>query len=37
MAEDKQEEKGFKFPTAYTVLFVLLILVVIATWVIPAG
>jgi uncharacterized ion transporter superfamily protein YfcC len=32
-----EEEKGFKFPTAYTVLFVLLILVVIATWVIPAG
>ena len=34
-----QEEKksGFKFPTAYTVLFILLILVVIATWFIPAG
>ena len=31
------EKKGFKFPTAYTVLFILLILVVIATWVIPAG
>ena len=33
------EEKngGFKFPTAYTVLFLLLILVVIATWIIPAG
>jgi len=31
------EEKGFKFPTAYTVLFILLILVAIATWVIPAG
>jgi uncharacterized ion transporter superfamily protein YfcC len=28
---------GFKFPTAYTVLFALLILVVIATWFIPAG
>ncbi|MGD2048834.1 MAG: YfcC family protein [Chloroflexota bacterium] len=28
---------GFKFPTAYTVLFILLILVVIATWIIPAG
>ena len=27
----------FKFPTAYTVLFILLILVVIATWIIPAG
>jgi uncharacterized ion transporter superfamily protein YfcC len=28
---------GFKFPTAYTVLFALLILVVIATWFVPAG
>ena len=37
--ESQQEEKksGFKFPTAYTVLFILLILVVIATWFIPAG
>lgn len=34
-SEDKS--KGFKFPTAYTVLFILLILVVIATWFIPAG
>lgn len=32
-----QEKPGFKFPTAYTVLFILLILVVIATWFIPAG
>ena len=37
MSEEKQEKKGFQFPTAYTVLFVLLILVVIATWIIPAG
>jgi uncharacterized ion transporter superfamily protein YfcC len=44
MSEDNkndspQEEKeaGFRFPTAYTVLFILLILVVIATWFIPAG
>jgi len=37
--ETSVEEKkgGFKFPTAYTVLFLLLILVVIATWIIPAG
>ncbi len=37
--ESTQEGKksGFKFPTAYTVLFILLILVVIATWFIPAG
>jgi uncharacterized ion transporter superfamily protein YfcC len=37
MSEEKQEKKGFKFPSAYTVLFLLLILVVIATWLIPAG
>jgi uncharacterized ion transporter superfamily protein YfcC len=33
----EEEKGGFKFPTAYTVLFLLLILVVIATWIIPAG
>lgn len=33
----EEEQGGFKFPTAYTVLFILLILVVIATWFIPAG
>ena len=38
-SEEAEEEKngGFKFPTAYTVLFLLLILVVLATWFIPAG
>ncbi len=36
-ASTKEEKTGFKFPTAYTVLFILLILVVIATWIIPAG
>jgi uncharacterized ion transporter superfamily protein YfcC len=36
MAENK-EKKGFKFPTAYTILFLLIIAVVIATWVVPAG
>ncbi|MEA3336803.1 MAG: YfcC family protein [Chloroflexota bacterium] len=35
MAEEKK--KGFQFPTAYTVLFLLIVLVVIATWFIPAG
>jgi len=35
MAEKKKRK--FHFPTAYTVLFILLILVVIATWLIPAG
>jgi uncharacterized ion transporter superfamily protein YfcC len=36
MAEEKQK-KGFKFPTAYTILFILIIIVVIATWIVPAG
>ncbi len=38
-AEDQNGEskRSFRFPTAYTVLFILLILVVIATWIIPAG
>jgi len=34
MAEGK---KGFKFPSAYTILFIVIIMVVIATWVVPAG
>jgi uncharacterized ion transporter superfamily protein YfcC len=36
-ASAEEKKGGFKFPTAYTVLFLLLILVVIATWIIPAG
>jgi uncharacterized ion transporter superfamily protein YfcC len=36
-ASVEEQKGGFKFPTAYTVLFLLLILVVIATWIIPAG
>jgi uncharacterized ion transporter superfamily protein YfcC len=36
-APEEEKNGGFKFPTAYTVLFLLLILVVIATWIIPAG
>ncbi|UCF26736.1 MAG: YfcC family protein, partial [Chloroflexota bacterium] len=36
-APQEEKESGFRFPTAYTVLFILLILVVIATWFIPAG
>jgi uncharacterized ion transporter superfamily protein YfcC len=35
MTEEKK--KGFTFPTAYTILFILIIIVVIATWVVPAG
>ena len=29
--------KNFRMPTAYTILFILLILVAAATWVVPAG
>lgn len=29
----EEEKKGFTFPTTYTILF----LVVIATWIVPAG
>ena len=36
-SSDGRKKKGFQFPTAYTILFGLLILVVIATWFIPAG
>jgi uncharacterized ion transporter superfamily protein YfcC len=32
-----EEKKGFTFPTAYTILFILIIIVVIATWIVPAG
>lgn len=31
------KRKGFKFPTAYTILFVLIALVAAGTWVVPAG
>jgi len=33
----EENKKGFKFPTAYTILFILIIIVVIATWIVPAG
>ena len=32
-----REKKGFQFPSAYTILFALLVVIVIATWIIPAG
>ncbi len=35
MAEEKK--KGFKFPTAYTILFLLIVVVAVGTWFIPAG
>lgn len=33
----KEKKKGFKFPSAYTILFILIFVVVIATWIVPAG
>lgn len=35
--ERTARQSGFQMPTAYTILFLLLILVAIATWLIPAG
>ena len=32
-----EEKKGFKFPSAYTILIILIILVARATWIVPAG
>jgi uncharacterized ion transporter superfamily protein YfcC len=32
-----EEKKGFNFPSAYTILFILIIIVAIATWIVPAG
>ena len=33
----KTAKKKFTFPTAFTILFILLILIALATWIIPAG
>jgi uncharacterized ion transporter superfamily protein YfcC len=33
----KSTKRKFTFPTAFTILFILLILIAIATWIIPAG
>jgi len=33
----KPTKKKFSFPTAFTILFILLILIALATWIIPAG
>ena len=33
----KKEARKFTFPTAFTILFILLILIALATWIIPAG
>jgi uncharacterized ion transporter superfamily protein YfcC len=36
-AEPPAGKRGFTFPSAYTILFLLLIVVTILTWIIPAG
>ncbi len=33
----KKERKPFRMPTAYTILFLLILLVAVSTWLIPAG
>ena len=35
--QEKKKKSGFTFPTAYTILFALVIVVAAATWLIPAG
>ncbi len=36
-ATKTQEKKKFSFPTAFTILFLLLVLIALATWLVPAG
>ena len=31
------ERRGFTLPSAYTILFALIVLMALATWIIPAG
>ncbi len=37
MAKQEKAKKKFTFPTAFTILFLLLILIALATWLVPAG
>lgn len=34
---NEKKKRGFRFPSAYTILFLLIVLVAIGTWFIPAG
>ena len=34
---EQEKKKGFKMPSSYTVLFILIIILAILTWIIPAG
>ena len=36
-AGEPEEKRRFTLPSAYTILFVLIVLAAIATWIIPAG
>jgi uncharacterized ion transporter superfamily protein YfcC len=35
--EEQPAKRGFRLPSAYTILFILIVAVALATWVIPAG
>src|SRR3954454_8985188 len=37
VAAEPAEERQFSLPSAYTILFALIVLVAIATWIVPAG
>ena len=37
VAAPAEEKRRFTLPSAYTILFALIVLAAIATWVIPAG
>ena len=37
MVTNAQTKKKFTFPTAFTILFILLVLIALATWIVPAG
>ena len=36
-APPAEPKRGFKLPSAYTILFALIVLMALATWIIPAG
>src|SRR5688572_33258048 len=36
-AAEPEQKSGFRLPSAYTILFALIVLAAIATWIIPAG
>ena len=36
-SSDGQPKKKFTFPSAFTILFILLVLIALATWIVPAG